>query len=90
MAIFEWDEHKARINLDKHGVDFAEAATVLNDDLAILIPDDHPDEERFVALGSDLMERVLVVAFTMRGENIRIISARKATPQEFEDYNRMR
>lgn len=44
---FEWDERKARINLAKHGIDFADAVTVLNDDLAIVIPDDHPSEDRF-------------------------------------------
>jgi uncharacterized DUF497 family protein len=87
MANFEWDERKARINLDKHGIDFADAATVLNDDLAIVIPDEHPTEERFVAVGSDLMGRVLVVAFVPRGQSIRIISARKATRRESDDYN---
>jgi len=50
---FEWDTRKARINLEKHGVDFADAVTVLNDDLAIVIPDDYPGEERFVTLGAD-------------------------------------
>jgi uncharacterized protein len=88
MADFEWDERKARINLNKHGIDFADAATVLNDDLAIVIPDEHPEEERFIALGSDLMGRLQVVVFTMRGQNIRIISARRATPREYDDYNR--
>jgi uncharacterized DUF497 family protein len=85
---FEWDERKARTNLEKHGIDFADAATVLNDDFAIVIPDDHPSEERFVALGVDLMRRLLVVVFAPRGESIRIISARKANRRESKDYGR--
>ena len=88
MAIYEWDERKARTNLDKHGVDFADAATVLNDDLAILIHDEHEDEDRFVTIGKDVMDRLLVVVFTMRGERIRIISARMANPKEAADYKR--
>jgi uncharacterized protein len=59
---------------------------VLNDDLAIVIPDDHPSEERFVALGVDLMRRILVVVFAPRDQSIRIISARKATRRESADY----
>jgi len=42
----EWDAEKARLNLQKHGVDFADAATALHDDMAITIPDDDPDEQR--------------------------------------------
>jgi len=88
MATFEWDERKARANLENHGIDFADAATALNDDLAILIHDEHDDEDRFVTIGEDLMGRLLVVVFTMRGERIRIISARTASPREAEDYSR--
>ncbi len=87
---FEWDARKARVNLRKHRIDFADAVTVLNDDLAIVVPDDHPSEERFVALGSDLMGRVLVVAFGPRGQVIRIISARKATARESQEYSQKR
>jgi len=88
--IFEWDERKARTNLEKHGIDFADAAAVLNDDLAIVIPDDHPGEERYVALGVDLLGRLLVVIFAPRGEAIRIISAREATRRESKDYGQKR
>ncbi len=88
--IFEWDERKARTNLEKHGIDFADAVAVLNDDLAIVIPDDHPGEERYVALGVDLLGRLLVVVFAPRGENLRIISAREATRRESKDYGQKR
>ena len=43
---FEWDAAKARVNLRKHGVDFADAATALHDEMAITLPDDDPEEER--------------------------------------------
>jgi uncharacterized DUF497 family protein len=83
---YEWDQRKARINLDKHNIDFADAVTVLNDDLAIVIPEEHPGEERFVTIGEDLFGRILVVAFATRGQTVRIISARKATRQEAKEY----
>lgn len=83
---YEWDPAKARANLRKHGVDFADAATVFSDDYALTIPDDSPDEERFVTLGMDALARILVVVFTWRGQHIRIISARKAESQERKQY----
>ncbi|MFB5624509.1 MAG: BrnT family toxin, partial [Nitrosopumilus sp.] len=48
---FEWDRRKAAVNRRKHGVDFADAATVLYDKQALTIEDDHPEETRFVTLG---------------------------------------
>ena len=63
----EWDPEKARLNLQKHGVDFADAATALHDEMAITIPDDDPDEQRFLTLASDALGRVLVMAYTWRG-----------------------
>ena len=79
---YEWDPKKAAANLKKHGIDFADAVTVLNDYNALTIPDPDPDEERFVTMGLDELGQVLVVVYTWRDENIRIISARKATPGE--------
>jgi uncharacterized DUF497 family protein len=79
---FEWDPHKAVANTKKHGVDLADAVSVLYDRLAITLPDDHADEERFITVGSDALGRILVVAYTWRGERIRLISARKATRTE--------
>lgn len=83
---YEWDPRKAQTNFAKHGVDFADAATVLEDEAALTIPDDDPDEERFITIGLDALGRLLVVVYTLRGEDIRLISARKATPRERQQY----
>jgi len=83
---FEWNHHKAVSNLGKHGVDFADAATVFDDPLALTLPDQHSDEQRFITLGCDAMGRHLVVVYTWRGENIRLISARRATARERKMY----
>jgi hypothetical protein len=87
---FEWDEDKARENLRKHRVSFEEAQTVLMDPWSITIPDpDHSvDEERFIDVGTSVRGRVLVVVYTERGENIRLISCRKAMPSERRKYER--
>jgi len=82
----EWDYLKATLNLEKHNVDFADAVTVLDDDLAITIRDETSGEERFVTLGIDALGRLLVVVYTSREDCIRIISARKATPRERRRY----
>ena len=83
---YEWDPKKASANLRKHGIDFADAATIFEDDSALTIENDGPDERRFVTMGMDALARVLVVVYTWRGENIRIISARDATPAERRKY----
>lgn len=87
-ANFEWDPAKAQANLKKHGVHFAQAATVLEDDYAITIEDDHPTERRFITLGRDETGEVLVVVYTYRGDSIRLISARKASAAERRTYAR--
>ena len=86
MYDYEWDPQKALINLNKHGVSFAEAAVALEDEQAITLEDDYPDEQRFITMGMDGLGRVLVVIYTYRFSNIRIISARKATPNEQRTY----
>jgi uncharacterized DUF497 family protein len=83
---YQWDKDKAVSNRRKHGVRFADAVTVFSDERALTIEDDFPDEERFVTLGMDSLGRILLVVFTYRGEAIRIISARKATPLEQQQY----
>ena len=83
---FEWDPDKAAANLEKHGIDFADAALVLYDDLAVTLPDQDADEERFVTLGMDALDRLLVVVYTWRDERIRIISACRATGRERRRY----
>jgi uncharacterized protein len=87
---FEWDKEKASENLRKHGVSFADASTVFADPLSRTIPDPlHSNEEdRFIVLGESASRHTLVVVHTHRGENIRIISARRATPRERRDYER--
>ena len=82
----EWDREKALENLQKHGIDFADAATVLTDDHALTLPEEDADEERFVTLGMDALGRVLVVVHTCRGETPRLISARRATRTERRQY----
>jgi len=83
---YQWDNDKAKANLRKHGIDFADAVSVFSDDLAITIPDERFDEERFITVGMDAFGRVLVVVYTWRGNEIRLISARKATRPEREPY----
>jgi uncharacterized protein len=83
---FEWDPNKAASNLRKHGVRFAEAATVFEDDAILTMPEDNLDEERFVAVGLGSLGHVLVVVYTTRDDAIRIISARRATRKERADY----
>jgi uncharacterized DUF497 family protein len=85
---FEWDTAKADSNLHKHNVSFAEAATVFFDPLSITIPDPmHSfDEHRFVITGLSYQRRPLVVVHSDRGDRIRIIGARLATPAERKNY----
>jgi uncharacterized DUF497 family protein len=83
---YQWDREKARSNMKKHGVAFADAVSVFWDDYAITIEDDYPDEQRFVTIGMDAFGRILVVVYTWRGTKIRIISARKATARERKQY----
>ena len=87
---FEWDPKKASSNLRKHGVDFADATGVLFDEFALTIPDESSEEERFVTVGADPLNRILVVVYTWRGKSIRIISARKADPSERKEYEERR
>ena len=86
--VFEWDGSKAAGNLRKHRVGFLEAASVFADPLSITIPDpDHSgEEERFVILGMSRAQRLLVVVHTVRGERIRLITARTPTHRERLNY----
>ena len=90
MALsFEWDEDKAASNESKHGVTFDEARTVFPDPLAVIFDDDEhsDDESREIIIGHSILERLLLVSFTERGEDVvRIISARRATKRERRDY----
>jgi uncharacterized DUF497 family protein len=88
QTLFEWERGKAETNLRKHGVNFEEAQTVFTDPLSITLPDpDHSeDEERLIDIGISDDQRVLVVGYTERGQCIRLIHARKATPRERKQY----
>lgn len=93
MLHFEWDEEKNTINKAKHHVSFEEAATAFYDDnAAVLYDDEHSGtEERFILIGFSTLARLLMVCHCIRGEDnaIRIISARKATKNEIEQYTEM-
>lgn len=85
---FEFDPAKAHSNLRKHGVSFAHVEQALRDPMAITIEDpDTVGEQRFVTLGMDALGRVIVVVHTQRGEQTRLISARKASRGEAEQYH---
>jgi len=83
---FEWGLKKAETNRSKHGVEFLDAVIVFDDDRAITLLDEDPTEERYVTFGMDARGRVLAVSYTLRGNTIRIISARRATPREQSQY----
>ena len=83
---YQWDRSKAATNLNKHGIDFADAVSVFSDELAITIFDERSEEDRFVTIGIDCFKRILVVVYTIRDNEIRLISARKATPTERRQY----
>lgn len=89
---FEWDEDKARENVRKHGLDFADATAALEDEWALTMRDETPDvdEERFLTLGADTLGRVIVVAYTWRWARIRLFSARRATAGERRQYREKR
>lgn len=87
----EWDPAKARENIRVHGIDFADAVGVFEDENAITIEDiTVEDEQRFRSLGMDGLGRLLVVVYTYRGERIRLISAWKAGRTQENQYAQRR
>lgn len=86
---YEWDPGKAIQNFKKHGVHFADAVGVFEDDHALTIEDRDHVEDRYVTIGMDFTLRLLLVVYTWRNENtIRLISARKALPHERNCYEK--
>ena len=84
---FQFDSKKAMANLQKHGVAFAEVEPVFYDDFALSREDgDAAGEARFITVGIDSLGRVVAVCWTQRGESIRLISARLASPMEKKSY----
>ena len=88
---FDWDRTKSEGNRRKHGVSFEEAQTVFSDEHALFMadPEHSESEDRFLLLGLSSLLRTLVVChcFRDREDLIRIISARKADPEERAQYN---
>jgi uncharacterized protein len=83
---YEWDPDKAQTNYEKHGIRFARAIEISEDDRLYVETDTFPFEERFMGIGKDDAGMLLVVVFVWRGERIRIISAWKGNTQEREFY----
>ncbi len=86
---FVWDQRKARTNLLKHGISFEEAQTAFHDEKARLLDyPDHSDEEGVLMLGYSFQAQCLVVSHCYRAADsvIRLISARRGTPQEERVY----
>ena len=85
---FSWDPRKAATNAKKHGLTFEEAATVFGDPLTLTAfdPDHSEIEDRFITIGRSTVGRLLVVVHADDGLTVRIISSRKATRREREDY----
>ena len=87
---FEWDDAKAESNYRKHGVDFETATEAFADPFATERADPWPiqyGDERFLITGL-ASAQLLTVAYTMRGDRIRLISARRATRREHDNYYR--
>lgn len=82
----EWDPEKATSNARKHGVRFADAVTALEDEHGVTVRDAGEGEERWVTIGMNDAGRLLTVVFTWRGDRVRIISARRASPRELRIY----
>ena len=84
--MFEWDKSKAKKNSLKHGISFADTFAVFDDPNAVTLHDNRSNEQRYITIGMDAFGRILVVVYTWRGDNIRIISARKAVRSEVKQY----
>ena len=82
---FEYDRSKSDSNREKHGIDFVEAQSIWDDPKHIIAPAHSSTEERFALIGSYL-GKIWTCVFTIRGENIRIISVRRARYGEREGY----
>jgi uncharacterized protein len=89
MIDFEWDDAKAAANLHKHGLSFEQAARAFRDPFAVEWMDERAahGEERFILLGAS-GDLILSVVYTERGGLTRIISARRATKHEQDEYYR--
>jgi uncharacterized DUF497 family protein len=90
---FEWDPKKEILNLAKHGISFDEGSTVFDDFEAVIFddPKHSASEHREIIIGTSSLKRLLLVSYTTRGKNIRIISVRSANKKErmkYESYKK--
>jgi uncharacterized DUF497 family protein len=85
------DPEKADLNYKKHGIDFADAPGVFEDEWALTIKQENvKNEQRFASIGTDFLGRIVVVVYTYRGDDIRLISVRPATKSERYVYEKRR
>lgn len=85
----EFDPKKDAANLKKHGVSLSEGDGVLNDPLALSLEDKSAEgEQRFVTIGMNVFGSLMVVVHTPKGEDVRIISVRRADPKERRNYEK--
>jgi len=88
---YQWDPEKADLNRKKHGIDFADAVGVFEDEWALTIKHEIvKNEQRFASIGIDFLGRIVVVVYTYRGDDFRLISARPATKLERNVYEKRR
>ncbi len=88
---YQWDPEKADLNYKKHGIDFADAVGVFEDEWALTIKQEIvKNERRFASIGTDFLGRIIVVIYTYRGDDIRLISAWPATKSERNVYEKRR
>ena len=88
---YQWDSKKANQNIKKHEIDFADAVGVFEDEWALTIKRHIVEyEKRFATIGMDFLGRIIVVVYTYRENDLRIISARSATKGEKEKYEQRR
>jgi uncharacterized protein len=83
---FAWDPEKAESNFEKHRVHFADAQTIFKDDGLQMAFDETSEEEGYTAIGVGSLGEISFVVYTVRGETLRFISARRATRRERREY----
>ena len=86
---YEWDENKNRLNIEKHFIDFNDAKEIFNDGCRLEYMVHKNNEDRVVVIGK-VNDIVIVVVYTMRNKNIRLISARMARRIERKEYKERR
>ena len=88
---YQWDPAKGDLNSRKHGIDFADAVGVFEDEWGLTIKREVVEgEERFATIGTDFIGRIVVVVYAYRGDDVRLISARPATRVERNVYEQRR